>query len=52
MRFAREQNAGPAGEMYKLCAKCTPDDRIKGMRADKRKSASEVLRVSMCSGIS
>ena len=46
-----EQSAGPAGGMYKLCAKCTLDDRITGMRADKMKSASEVLRV-MYSGVS
>ena len=46
-----ERSAGPAGGMYKLCAKCTLDDRITGMRADKMKSASEVLRV-MCSGVS
>ena len=47
MKFAEVQSAGLAGETYKVCAKCTLDDRIKSMRADKMKSESEVLRVNV-----
>ena len=43
------QSAGPVGETYELCAKCTLDFRITGVRADEntvgeRSAQSDVLR--------